>query len=72
MSVDVLDGDQVVGADVLLQASILPHHIGCGLGGHDLHCNADGTRVSREKSRVRVQGPSLGLVGPGTFSECRS
>lgn len=51
MSVDVLDGDQVVGADVLLQASILPHHVGCGLGGHDLHRNAEGTTVSREKKK---------------------
>ena len=41
MSVDVLDGDQIVGADVLLQVSVLPHHVGCGLCGHDLHCHAE-------------------------------
>lgn len=49
VSVDVLDGDQVVGADLLLQVSILPHHIGCGLCGHDLHRNAEGTSRSTKE-----------------------
>lgn len=61
MSVDVLDRDQVVGTDVLLQVSILPHHISCGLCGHDLHRNAEGTRRSTEKSRGL--GSRLGADG---------
>lgn len=71
MSVDVLDRDQVVGADVLLQVSVLPHHIGCGLCGHDLHRNAEGTRMSRKQQGVRLQAGVDQVVGgsPGAQAD---
>lgn len=40
VAVKVLDGDEVIGSDPLLQPPVLPHHIGRGLCGYDLHCNA--------------------------------
>lgn len=72
MSVDVLDWDQVVGADVLLQVAILPHHIGYGLCGHDLHRNAEGTRMSTENSRglgSRLRTGGLLAGSPGADAD---
>ena len=39
VTVEVLDGNDVVGSDPLLHTAVLPHHVRPGLGGDHLHGN---------------------------------
>ena len=51
--VQVLDGDEVVGADAKFDSAVLPHDVGRGLGGHHFHGHSAHTHA-RARTHVTI------------------